>query len=63
MVYDGKASQLIIVIWPRDSWRNVSNGKILSLHIRRRSREAGGEASVMYDKKYSMDSDYREYYR
>ena len=32
-------------------------------HSRRRSREAGGESSVMYDKKYSMDSDYREYYR
>ena len=36
-----------------------------SQHSRRRSREAGGggESSSMYDKKYSMDSDYREYYR
>ena len=33
-------------------------------HSRRRSREAGPESSaIMYDKKYSMDSDYREYYR
>ena len=32
-------------------------------HSRRRSREAGAESSAMYDKKYSLDSDYREYYR
>ena len=32
-------------------------------HSRRRSREAGAESTAMYDKKYSMDSDYREYYR
>ena len=35
-------------------------GHTHSQHSRRRSREAGGE---MYDKKYSLDSDYREYYR
>ena len=30
---------------------------------RRRSRDTGEASAVMYDKKYAMDSDYREYYR
>ena len=41
--------------------KSQSHSQSHSSHSRRRSRE--GESCVMYDKKFSMDSDYREYYR
>ena len=47
----------------RPTERKSSQQHSQTSYGRRRSREAGGESSVMYDKKYSMDSDYREYYR
>lgn len=47
----------------RPAERKSSQQHSQTSYGRRRSREAGGESSVMYDKKYSMDSDYREYYR